>query len=259
MSLVFALLIHTDERYSVYYIFLVVVIFIADNNSFKQKLLSFIYLNILILIFMTPWLIRNIEVYNRPVILSDRTAYLTDKLFGYKNGNYFSQEIQVSDATLDSIIKGMPVQDKTMYNLIQRGISYGSYPKKYTRIEKLYIDFKEFWRPFRFSDMWVSEGYRPEGKWSFMHNITIILTYGILLPFFIAGIYYSIKAKNKKSLIVLCLVFVHTFIHLTIVLSQNRYRIPLDIIIIVFSFYGLTQIIRKYFTYHNIKDGKITR
>jgi hypothetical protein len=208
---------------------------------------------------MTPWLIRNIEVYNRPVILSDRTAYLTDKLFGYKNGNYFSQEIQVSDATLDSIIKGMPVQDKTMYNLIQRGISYGSYPKKYTRIEKLYIDFKEFWRPFRFSDMWVSEGYRPEGKWSFMHNITIILTYGILLPFFIAGIYYSIKAKNKKSLIVLCLVFVHTFIHLTIVLSQNRYRIPLDIIIIVFSFYGLTQIIRKYFTYHNIKDGKITR
>jgi 4-amino-4-deoxy-L-arabinose transferase-like glycosyltransferase len=246
MSLVFALLIHTDERYSVYYIFLALVIFIVKGISFKQKLLSFIYLNILILIFMTPWLIRNYEVYKRPVILSERTAYLTDKFFGYNSGNYFSQEIQISDATLDSIIKGEPVQDITMYNLIQRGISYGSYPKKYSKIEKIYIDFKELWRPFRLSDMWVSEGYRPEGKWSFMHNITIIFTYGILLPFFIAGIYYSLKTKNKESLIVLGLVIMHTFIHITFILSQNRYRIPIDIIIIVFSFYGILQLLKYY-------------
>jgi len=255
MSLVFALLIHTDERYSVYYIFLVAVIFIAEGTSLKQKILSFIYLTALILIFMMPWLIRNYEVYNRPVILSERTAYMTDKLFGYKNGNYYPQEIQISDATLDSIVKGMPIQDITLYNLIQRGISYGTYPEKYSRIEKLYVDFKELWRPFRFSDMWVSEGYRPEGKWSFKHNIAIIMTYGLLLPFFIMGIFYSIKVKNKGSLIILGLVIVHTIIHLTFILSQNRYRIPLDIIIIVFSFYGLTQIIRNYLIFTNIKDG----
>jgi 4-amino-4-deoxy-L-arabinose transferase-like glycosyltransferase len=245
LTFVFALLIHTDERYIIYYVVLVAVIIVIDGKSIKQKLLSFVYMNLLLLAFMTPWFIRNYEVYNRPVILSERTAFMTDKLFGYKNENYYSQEIQISNATLDSIIKGMPVQDMTMYNLIQRGMSYGSYPRRYSKIEKLYIDFKELWRPFRFSDMWVSEGFRPEGKWSVSHNISLILTYGVLLPFFLIGLYDSLKTKNKASLILLSIVIIHTIIHTTFVLSQNRYRIPLDVIIIVIAFYGLTEILGK--------------
>ena len=200
---------------------------------------------------MIPWLVRNYEVYHRPIILSERTAFLSDKLLGYKNENYFSQEIQITDATLDSIINGIPVYDMSMYNLIQRGISYGSYPRRYSIMEKMYVDFKELWRPFRFSNMWVSEGFRPEGKWSFLHNFSVIITYGILLPFFAAGIYFSLKTKSKVSLILLGIVITHTLIHITFVLSQNRYRIPIDIIIIVYSFYGFTQIMNKYYLLKN--------
>jgi len=245
LSFIFTILIHTDERYIIYYIVLIIVIFLITESSIKEKILAVVYLNVIIVALMTPWLIRNYEVYQRPVILSERTAFFTDKLFGYKNDNYFNQEIQVSDATLDSIIKGMPVNDMTMYNLIQRGISYGMYPRRFSKIEKMYSDFKELWRPFRFSDMWVSEGYRPEGKWSLSHNISLILTYGVLLPFFLAGIYYCIKTKNKVSFVLIGIVLIHTIIHTTIVLSQNRYRIPIDVIIIVIAFYGLTEIIRK--------------
>jgi hypothetical protein len=133
----------------------------------------------------------------------------------------------------------------TMYNIIRRGISYGTYPRRFSKIEKMYIDFKELWRPFRFSDMWVSEGFRPEGKWSVSHNISLILTYGVLLPFFFIGLYYSLITKNKASFILLSIVFIHTIIHTTFVLSQNRYRIPLDVIIIVIAFYGLTEILGK--------------
>jgi hypothetical protein len=195
---------------------------------------------------MLPWLIRNYEVYHRPVFLSERTAFITDRLFGYKNENYFSQEIQLSDATLDSVVKGHPIYDMTMYNIIQRGISYGSYPKRYSKGEKMYIDFKELWRPFRFSNMWVSEGFRPEGKWSMSHNLSLILSYGILLPFFLAGIYYSIKSRNVIWPVMLNILLLHTIIHITFILSQNRYRIPIDVIIIVAAFYGLTSIYEKY-------------
>lgn len=245
ISFVFTFLIHTDERYIVYYIVLATVMFIVKGLNIKQKMLSFLFMNILILLFMSPWLIRNYEVYHRPVILSERIANLTDKLFGYKNDNYFSQEIQISDATLDSIIKGLPVHDITMYNLIQRGISYGSYPVRYSKLQKMYTDFKELWRPFRFSNMWVSEGFRPEGKWSFSHNISIILTYGLLLPFFLIGLYFCFKERNESFLILFGIVIIHTIIHTTFVLSQNRYRIPIDVIIIVIAFYGLTQLLSK--------------
>lgn len=242
ISFVFTLLIHTDERYLIYYVMLVVVLFLTGRISIRRKIISFIYLNLLIIVFMLPWLIRNYEVYSRPVILSERTAIITDKLFGYKNENYFSQEIQLSDATLDSIVKGQPIHDMTMYNIIKRGISYGTYPKRYTRAEKLYIDFKELWRPFRFSNMWVSEGFRPEGKWSLSHNLSLILSYGILLPFFFAGIFYSIKMKKVVWPILFSIVLLHTIIHITFILSQNRYRIPIDVVIIVTAFYGFTRI-----------------
>jgi len=245
ISFIFTLLIHTDERYVVYYVVLTTVMFIVKGLNIKQKMLSFVYMNILILLLMLPWLIRNYEVYQRPVILSERTANITDKLFGYKNDNYFSQEIQISDATLDSIVKGLPVYDMTMYNLIQRGISYGSYPVRYSNVQKMYTDFKELWRPFRFSNMWVSEGFRPEGKWSFSHNISIILTYGLLLPFFLIGLYFCFKERNESLPILFGIVIIHTIIHTAFVLSQNRYRIPIDVIIIVVAFYGLTQLLSK--------------
>lgn len=246
ISIVFTVLIHTDERYMVYYLAIVVVLFLTVQVSIRRRVLSFVFLNSVIFALMLPWLIRNYEVYQRPVILSERTAFITDKYFGYKNENYFSQEIQLSDATLDSIVKGLPIYDMTMYNIIQRGISYGSYPKRYSRCEKMFTDFKELWRPFRFSNMWVSEGFRPEGKWSISHNMSLILSYGILLPFFLAGIYYSIKTRNVIWPVMLSIVLMHTIIHLTFILSQNRYRIPIDVIIIVAAFYGLTCIYENY-------------
>lgn len=245
MSIVFVLLIHTDERYIIYSMPIALLVVIMKGPSLSQRLLSLVYLNVIILVLMTPWLIRNYSVYKRPVVLSERTAIITDKLFNYKNDNYFAQEIQLSEATLDSISKGMPVYDMTMYSIIQRGLSYGIYPRKYSLPEKMFVDFKEFWRPFRFSDMWVSEGFRPEGKWSLSHNISLILTYGILLPFMLIGIYESIKKKNYVSYIMLIVILLHTFMHITVVLSQNRYRIPIDILVIVFAFYGITEMFNK--------------
>ncbi len=252
LSLSFVLLIHTDERYLIYFILFVPIIFLNNKLNQKQKVLSFIYVSILIFIFMLPWLIRNYEVYHRPVILSERTALFTDKFLGHRNDNYFSQEIQLSNETLDSIVKGMPVHDMTLYNLINRGISYGSYPRKYSAFEKLYIDFKELWRPFRFSNMWVSEGYRPEGKWSLVHNLSLIATYGLLLPFFIIGIYYCLRSIKLSSIILISIITIHTVIHITVLLSQNRYRIPIDIIIIAIAFYGIFKLSSR-FNYESTK------
>jgi hypothetical protein len=246
ISIIFVILIHTDERYIVYFIPIVFIVVLIKGMSIKKRLLSILYLSITILILSTPWLIRNYKVYNRPVILSERTAIITDKIFNYKNDNYFSQEIQISELTLDSIKKGIPVYDMTMYNIIQRGLSFGIEPRKYSSLEKMYIDLKELWRPFRFSDMWVSEGFRPEGKWSFVHNISLISTYGILLPFMVIGIYKSLKNKNYVSYLLVFIILLHTLLHITVILSQNRYRIPIDIIVIVFAFYGITEIYSKF-------------
>lgn len=255
LSLVFTLLIHTDERYIVYFAIIIMVIFLRNNISLRKKFISLMFISSLTILFMIPWLIRNYEVYKRPVILSERTSPISDKIFGYSNRTNFSQEIHISDATLDSIVKGIPVYDMTVFNLIQRGMSYGTLPERHSKLEKVYIDFKELWRPFRFTNMWVSEGFRPEGKWSLSHNLSVILTYGVLLPFFIIGLYYSLKEKNKVVIILLLIVSIHTLLHLTVVLSQNRYRFSIDIIIIVLSFYGLNSIVNS-FKSRKIQDAK---
>lgn len=248
LCITFIMLIHADERYFIYSISFVLILFLdKTNNAFSYRRTALFVL--LVFIMMMPWLIRNYYVYDRPVILTERTAVFTDKLLGYQSVNHYPQQIQVPPETLDSIIKGQQIYDVTLYNLIQRGLSFGIIPRKYTFYEKLYVDFKEFYRPFRFNNMWVSEGFRPEGKWSVLHNLSLILTYGILLPFFILGIIKSIRVRNKYAIMLFIIVLIHTLMHLTIVLSQYRYRIHMDAFIIIFAFYSINEMIFRPFIY----------
>lgn len=245
LSFLFAFLIHLDERYFVYYPVIALGLIYLDNESIKSGLKKASVFVLLVFVFMIPWLIRNYSVYKKPVIISERTAVFTDKIFGYETKYNAPMEIQISNETLDSVIKGQNIYDITLQNELNRGIKYGLIPHRYSPIKKAFVDFKEFWRPFRFTPMFVSEGFRSEEPWSLKHNLSIILTYGILLPFFIVGLFFGFKEKNKYAVFIFFIMFIHTLIHTTVLLCQYRYRVPIDSFVIIFSFYGLFKLFFK--------------
>ena len=123
---------------------------------------------------------------------------------------------------------------------IKRGILLGYIPHKFNTLERYWAEFKEFWRPVRFTAGYVGSGFRFEGpSWSLAHNLSLGVTYGLLLPFFLIGSFFIIKYKNKYGIFFLILISTHTFLHVVLMWVRNRYRIPIDALVILIAFYGL--------------------
>ena len=301
LPIVFSILIHMDERFFTYFPIIILCFLLFNKSSLKisfKKCLVFASITIFL---MLPWLIRNYYVYNRVVVLTERTTKFTDKLFGYNNylieneekklhadkvhkftlsifshymdysefehkskldsflTNYdlneeysFGQMLSINEKNdfakteIDSLLieyKSKPsyIGNSKLYNIIG-GLKYNIRPHKFSYWERRFIELKEYFRPFRLSAGYIGDGFRFQGIWSFKHNISLTATYGILLPFFMVGIYYILKRKNTNGIILLILVFIHMIIHVFLYHVRNRYRIPTDAFIILISFYGICNI-----------------
>ncbi|MGB9696374.1 MAG: ArnT family glycosyltransferase [Ignavibacteria bacterium] len=249
LSLVYTLLIHTDERYLMFAPVFFVGILLLDKYcneslSFVSGLKKSFVFTLLVCLFSLPWFIRNYSVYHKPVLLTQRTAFVVDKIFGYSSSYNYPQEIEVSDATIDSVIKGYEIYDRTIEKELKRVMKYGIYPRRFSFIEKVISSFKEFWIAFRVKPSFTIEGFRAQEPWSLKHNLSVMLTYGILLPFMLIGFFLGLKKKDKLLWFLFIVICFQTFIHLFIVLSNYRYRTPIDFIVITVAFYGLFEIIK---------------
>ena len=99
------------------------------------------------------------------------------------------------------------------------------------------------WKPVDFWWDYSSTGFRWDGKWSLAHNLTSGFFYGLLLPFFILGFVFLYKQNRTIFWLFLVIVLYHTLIHvLFIPYSRNRYRLPIDFIIIILAWSSIYKI-----------------
>jgi len=248
-SILYTFLIHMDERFFFYFPILVLGFVFLDQKSWKLGLKKGALFFSLACIFMAPWFFRNLNVYERPVILTERTARFTDKIFGYQNEadklkKIYNEKIERYKKATELLLNGKEVTFKVRrLETLKKAIKLGYIPHKYTTFERWKAEFKEFWRPFRFKGGFVGDGFRFEGpSWSLKHNISTGITYGLLLPLFIIGIYFVLKNRNKYSIFILFIILIHTCIHIVMAHVRNRYRIPIDAFIILIAFFGLQQL-----------------
>ena len=252
-TFIYAYLIHVDERYFSYLpiilIFYILLDRISFNNGMKKAILFFVIVSLL----MIPWLIRNYVVYgDRVVILTERTARFTDKYFGYDQllSFYGQKQLKYSkfkwdESLIDDILAGKEVSGLKgkRYRSLKKGIEAGFIPYKFNTTEKRISNFKELYRPIRLHPGYIDTGFRfVEGAWSIKHNLSVGLSYGLLLPFFLYGGLMIIKYKQKYGLFFICIIIVHTLIHVIYFTGKERYRIPIDTLIILIAFYGLYHI-----------------
>ena len=242
LSLLFAFFIHLDERFFVYFPFIAIIFPILNWQNLRAALMKSLIFLILVLILMVPWTIRNYKVYNRIVILTTRSEFALNLSHENQGIKKILEKHYLTKEQIDSIAKGLETYNRHPVE-IER-IKKGIIPKQYTKWEKWYNEFLEFWRPCRFTPGYVGNGFRFQLR-SLPYNLALIFSYGILLPFFFAGIYLIFKTKNIKGIIIFGIIIIHTFIHVFFFLVRYRYRVPIDIYIIILASCGFLWIYDK--------------
>ncbi len=248
LSFLYAVLIHLDGRYIFYSPFLFILFFI--NNHFWSSIKHYLLFGCIVVLFTLPWTIRNYIAYGDVIIISKFTLNLTGNMVGERGEHFNFHDIDSVYSTpafdcnenyptieeRDKIKSGLNPNNRSKYevNLIKKDV----YPAKSYFERKIYF-LKKMWLPFDFE-----YNYSPypwalfETPYSLKHNIISIIGYGIMLPFFLFGIFYSISKKNKYICFILLPVVVHLVLHI-IMHGLERYRHPIDSFIIIGGSFGM--------------------
>ena len=260
-SSIYSLSLYADERYLMFLpFFFLCYLFFRSKEKYMIKTI-FILIGILSII-QLPWVFRNYMVYNRIILITERTDKLTNifrtedstKPFIEKSldKNYLSEEeIElIIDGDLNKYDNGKPINEKKL-----AFIRLGNKPYKFNFIERSWVNFYSFWKVFDFRDEFVSDGFKFHGKWNLKHNLSSIFFYGLFLPFFL---YYGFKQKNNIYIsIPFLFVLYSSLIHMFFVpFSSDRYRTPYDFIIIVLSIQFLIPMVAKEIGLKNILINK---
>ena len=260
-SVLYSSLIHMDERFFSFFPFLLLGFVILDKKSWKKGIFKSTVFFLMVIIFMIPWLIRNYNVYNKIVILTPRTTPLTDRIFGYKNDPSFKMSLErwlISDAQIKKAQNGEEVKradGKKVDSRQLKAMQDGILPHLFSRLESYWSVFQILWKPVDFKRSYSTTGYRYDGKWSLKHNLSVGLTYGLLIPFFLYGLILLFRYRWKMGVFLTSIFVYHTFIHMFFIpFTRNRYRIPIDAFIIVIAFFGIQELFKIYKRKTNEKE-----
>lgn len=255
---IYGFLILLDERFLVLSpVFFLFIILNSKRKSFANSTKQALVFTGIVILMLVPWTIRNYMVYERFILVSVRTAPITEKIFGLPHVEYFlidDNAWYVSPEVLDSVQRGLkgPETQTGEYLGVQQveAIRLGILPQKFSTAEFMFSNFIEFWQPL---DIWYSYkqfGYRFDGKWSLGHNLSILVSYGILIPFMILGLIKLLRHEKGKGVFFCTIIFVYMIFHITMIpFTEYRYRMPLDGILILLAFYSL------FSSYKNTEPG----
>ena len=234
LSISFVLLIHSDERYFMYFPLLTLLFFVNPNMPRGKIIKPIIQFTGIVFILMTPWLIRNYIIFNQVVIISPRTTVFTSEIIGSNiNEMNFSYEDSQRDTITARKIKA--IEFGKLHNII---------PYKFDKRQMYLKAIINYWQPAYINPTFIQDGYRPQ-LWSFWHNLAGILFYGIFLPFYIIGLYFMLKKKIYLVFIISLIPILHSIIHIYMIWPLERYRSPTVFIIVCASFYAISQISEK--------------
>ncbi|HET6349714.1 MAG TPA: glycosyltransferase family 39 protein [Candidatus Krumholzibacteria bacterium] len=104
---------------------------------------------------------------------------------------------------------------------------------------------REFWRVVRFykSPADPAHAVAAEPAWSLRHNLTSLLTYGLLLPFVVIGVIFAIRKRHRPALILTVSIFAYAFVR-GFMTGDDRFRLTIEPLIILMGVFGLRELMR---------------
>jgi 4-amino-4-deoxy-L-arabinose transferase-like glycosyltransferase len=204
VGVVYALLVHFDPQYLLFFPFVALYfLFCATRHKLLNVQFTFLFLGT-VLVLLLPWTYRNARVYGDPIPVGLETTQYVRPLWSVFGG---SPELKAPENP------EVGPRAAWWYNTV------------------------EFWRvaKFRATDSGSANG---EPAWSLRHNIASIASYGVLLPFFLAGIWLSLRRRNRAGL-VLAAVVVGYYCIRSFYGGSPRARLPIEPMIILLAFYAI--------------------
>lgn len=243
LGFVFAYTIHTDERYLVF--FPLYVLALIKKNDLQRSIKNGVLFIFCVVIFSSPWFIRNYEVYERPIFITERFQSPIDKLLrlnnrlNERNENLHNQRISVKDSLLAGY---SPKVSSGKLKSVKQAIDHGLIPHDYDLLERFYYNSLGYWSPIRTSEILLGSGWKYKGSRTLTTNILYTLNYGLLLPFMLVAIYFVWSRKIRALQWLSMYLLTHFSLHVMLIFGSGRYRHPVDFIIIILAFYGLSSI-----------------
>ncbi len=219
-GIVYTALIHVDPQYLLLLPVLSVFILFKTRHGLINLQYLFLFLGIVIAASI-PWTVRNYAVYDQPLPIGlEAERFLRPAKLAVK-----------SPATGIAEVEGK--------------IALAS------RSRFIKQNAAEFWRIARFRGESPPAGtaagadsVRPplERAWSPRHNLASIVNYGVLLPFFLVGIVYAIRKRNREAVMLATVVAVYFLMRVYLGGSEPS-RLAVDPLIIVLAFYGAAAVV----------------
>ena len=250
------LLVHTDPRYLLFTP--IILLPLIDMSGFRKGLLQYLKFLLSFALLMAPWAVRNYYYFDGIVIISP-------KYLDFRNSIEFRNQKQFKNQyTTKSFMKssaGIGNQKFTIKNnkdiindseriLILKGENPNKRSDKEIRavldnkrpadtyiLKRIWM-FKQFWRVTNFSGDFFPYPSGTFNIWSLKHNLSNIILYGSLLPFFIISLFYNYRKRKLISRYFLYVIMMQTLVH-TLIWSRERYRHPIDALIIILGIHGM--------------------
>lgn len=119
-------------------------------------------------------------------------------------------------------------------------------PETARYVQPGYLDNSiEFWRVVRVADAPAdpSRSIEAQPAWSLRHNVTSLVTYGALLPFFLAGMCFAVWRRHRSALILTGAVLSYAFVR-GFMTGDDRPRLVIEPLIILLAMYGLRELLQ---------------
>ncbi len=204
-----ALLIHAEPMFLV--LLPLLVVFLALKSTHHPALSAqyvFLFLAALF-VFFVPWTVRNVFVYQDVVPVGLEATRYTEPV---------ARLLRVAEPEPPPI----------------------AHPGAIT-IEKpgFFTNQIEFWRVIRIADSPgdPARGIPPEPAWSLRHNVSNVLSFGVLLPFFLIGVACAVKRRHRAGLVLASIVVSYACLR-GFVGATDAARLWIEPLIIVLAMYG---------------------
>jgi len=224
-GIVYSALVYVDPQYLLLFPLAAVFILVRATRHALLNVQYFFLFTSCFLVLLLPSMVRNYVVYKQPIpVALEATRYLRPLIGG---------------AGKDEAVSGR----------IKEILSRHSLKERFKR------NAAEFWRITRFGNEEKDNetGATPDGTrmyWSLRHNVGSIATYGLLLPFFILGIIFSVRERNRAGWFI-ALTVVYYFLMRMVYGGSVLERLPVEPLITVLACYGILYLVN---TFRTAKD-----
>lgn len=208
------------------------LLWVRRKQDFKIHFRNMVLAGLVILLMILPFSFYNMQRFNRFVLLNTNAGFA---FFWANNPVYGTHFVGILPEEMGNYLDLLPTELKGLdeaaldSELLKRGLDFViQNPLQYLLLSLSRI-------PILFQ-------FLPSGQSSIISNIARVTSFGLALPFMLAGIFFSLKdlIRQKKPFfdsplsIILIFGFTYASIHI-LTWSLVRYRLPIDALFLIFA------------------------